>query len=1637
MKTCVKSLVTGSLLTLAAFSAAAQPDPRTTALAAWYFGDGIAGETNPITSTGTISYNVVPTGYGARPANRTAQLTSAYFNAGTNLGVSGNQLTIFLRARVPGGSWSSGLFAKRGSTNVLNYNLFGGTSGTNIGFEVRTANGFVSLGFPVTNVDATAWHNLVGRYDGTNVQLFCNDRLMASAPLTGNLIQNTEPTLIGAETDNGSIVRRFTGYIEEAALWNTALNGGQLAYLNNLTATNDAYPTQLLHYRDPNNDVGDAHIRLINGSWLLTYLYPIDTLGNLDQAQLVTPDFLHWVWRKPVHAPVTAPDQLINWFDLEYTWDPFLNQWRSIWGFYGMRCSLSGDTFNWQAANPQIAMPDPGTYNTFRDPSITQVGSNSWQMVITMDKTNVPSGTGGSIGYATSSNLTQWNFQGDLYFPGGRGAPEVPTLFQMGSQWYLLSSWYNNAVGRPSYAVANSPAGPWSEFTPNSLDGKDVCAATSEAYGTNRILTGWIPLYAWINSNQHWGGHLCFPREIFQLTNGVLRSRMPADFAGKILGPQLFPGLASPSTKSGNWAYQNLGAQMDCYSGSGQSRTILPGLFDRFEADTTFTPATGTKRVGWLGGWQESGSFYEVGLNQTNQTLFIRIADGTIYADLSVPVALNASHRLRVIVEQDMVEVVYDEQFTLAARIPTKLRTTSLGLFAEGGPVSFSSVAVNRLKNLENIPVPPTTVTAYEGFNYANGDLNGKGASTASGDSIALGFGPWSVYSDGFHVDGSSGSPAGKPGSYAGNLANPRGSGLGSNRAGMIATNLAMASSTLTQTYGTSNGMVTLTFAMEYGYGSSFAGLELSTAGANTMFLGDGGGGTFIVSGFGGATQDTGANAKSGVRFIQCVFSSNSVVYTVFDSAGVQQGTTITRTITGFSFNTVRLYLGAGRAEGFDEITLNVSPQMTTVTSSGNNSTYGTTVSFTATVTPPAGGPPTGSMVFTIDGVPQAPVPVVASGLSAVASISTASLPVNGGIAHTVTAQYTGSDFIDANGGTLIGGQTVVPKLLTVTGLTASDKVYDGTTLATLGGTAVLLTPEPLGSGTSSDGRPYTGDAVILGGTPAGTFATVGLASGIPVTVTGNSISGAQAGNYTLTQQTGLSASINPIAVINVPSNQPNIVAGVAAASAGYQISITAGVYTEAAEIIVNQSNVLITAVGGPVTIHVPTNAAAAAAVASGVTGVVFSGIKFERATSQFNYNQSVQLNRAASATFTNCTFTGPGHATGAILFYGASATFDRCAFSNFLSLSWSSAIQLEGNDATSTNSDLIVRNCTFDTGCNGWIRNSDFGTTYHPPRIGQITVSNCTFKVALNTQPLRLYASPGVINFQTNKALLFQDCSFEGTTGGEAVYFGYSSGIKPLSLTFSRCVFKAYNSNGRMIYDDLPASTVYENCLFAGGQHQTVMRFWGGPPSVNFYYCTMINDGWVGSPSQSTFIDGWDNGRTFNIVNCLFRSTNNYTAGFVGDAGSTTNRNYAVSYSVIDHATPVGAKAQITAGTGCYTNSSLASAFVNPASRDYHLVNGSPWVNGGIDLGYTLDLDKNSRNQNGAPDMGAYELYVAPVPPNINIAYNAGNIVLTFTGVLQSAGQVQGPFTDVPGATNPLAVMLSSTNLFWRSRSP
>jgi uncharacterized repeat protein (TIGR01451 family) len=92
----------------------------------------------------------------------------------------------------------------------------------------------------------------------------------------------------------------------------------------------------------------------------------------------------------------------------------------------------------------------------------------------------------------------------------------------------------------------------------------------------------------------------------------------------------------------------------------------------------------------------------------------------------------------------------------------------------------------------------------------------------------------------------------------------------------------------------------------------------------------------------------------------------------------------------------------------------------------------------------------------------------------------------------------------------------ITPAMLTVSGITAADKVYNANTTATLSTAGVAL------------GGVFSGDAVTLGtGGAAGTFASKDVAQNILVSVSGLTLGGAQAGNYTLTQPT-TTANITP-----------------------------------------------------------------------------------------------------------------------------------------------------------------------------------------------------------------------------------------------------------------------------------------------------------------------------------------------------------------------------------------------------------------------------------------------------------------------------------------------------------------------------
>jgi hypothetical protein len=206
------------------------------ALAHWDLGVGGHGARHPLRQVGDSEFDVRAEGKGALRGATVAELRAAWFDAGTNLNLGGAQATVYLRARDPRGQWNAALVAKRGGQKRVNFNLFSAdladTSGPDIGFEVRTEAGLVSVRFPVSRIDPTAWHDFVGRYDGEFIELLCDGEVMVRRRWQGGaLTPNAAPLLLGAEADSGKVVRPFTGQMEEAALWSRALRDAELAAL--------------------------------------------------------------------------------------------------------------------------------------------------------------------------------------------------------------------------------------------------------------------------------------------------------------------------------------------------------------------------------------------------------------------------------------------------------------------------------------------------------------------------------------------------------------------------------------------------------------------------------------------------------------------------------------------------------------------------------------------------------------------------------------------------------------------------------------------------------------------------------------------------------------------------------------------------------------------------------------------------------------------------------------------------------------------------------------------------------------------------------------------------------------------------------------------------------------------------------------------------------------------------------------------------------------------------------------------------------------------------------------------------------------------------------------------------------------
>ena len=216
----------------------------------------------------------------------------------------------------------------------------------------------------------------------------------------------------------------------------------------------------------------------------------------------------------------------------------------------------------------------------------------------------------------------------------------------------------------------------------------------------------------------------------------------------------------------------------------------------------------------------------------------------------------------------------------------------------------------------------------------------------------------------------------------------------------------------------------------------------------------------------------------------------------------------------------------------------------TSLSSSAQPATYGNSVTLTATVAniSGAGGVPIGTVEF-YDGTTPIGFGTSLGGTGTIAAwtFSTSTLAVG---SHSIFAVYVATGGFANSYNTL--SQTVNQAVLTVGAVLAENKVYDDNTTATIVTSGAMLVGVK------------NGDELTLSSSGAtGTFASKDVANGIVVTVAGLTISGAKAGDYTLTQPT-TTADITPDGLT---------VSGITAANKVYNANTAATITTAGATI--------------------------------------------------------------------------------------------------------------------------------------------------------------------------------------------------------------------------------------------------------------------------------------------------------------------------------------------------------------------------------------------------------------------------------------------------------------------------------------
>jgi|GEM_PF-1020318 beta-fructofuranosidase len=679
------------------------------ALGHWQLGDGGVSAKHPLKQTGRIELGIAAEGDASRVSATVARVRAGYFDAGPGLNVTGDQITVFLRVRDPFGQWMHALMAKRGTHETINFNLFSAdldrTQGPDIGFEVHTDAGLVMVSFPLSEVHPEAWHDLVARYDGKRVELICDGVVMDRRRWKGNLTQNREPLLIGAQSDNGEAVAAFTGDLEEAAVWSRALTDDEVAaisrkekLMSHPKAPEAAEPYRSpIHYQPPVGKMGDTIPFYWNSEYHVFY---IRAMAKMPWAHIVSTDLVHWVDLPtaiiPDGDPLGPHGENIGTGSVIETggvFHAFFTGWnpRNPAGREVAAHAVSTNLIEWTKVPGDVCAPDGVIYKNhkdrdFRDPYVFwNEEEQCWWLLIFANEAK----TGGTvIGVFTSKDLKAWTAQPPIANLTGQ---ECPDYFRIGDLHYLLGGF--------RYYYAEALRGPYQSPRNPYLDTPILYAGKRMFDGKRHVWTAWFRDLAGERDGgaMEWGGpHQCVPRELYPGPRGELYAKPVDEVTAHFTKSVLDLASQPPVSPSPRWAYEE-GRLVGASQRLGSQQVFDVPDHYMMTATVTLDPAATLTVV--LREQPDSGDGYR---------LVLRPAQGE--AEINGPgfsfarrCAIDASRpvKIQAFVLGTMIETFINDAYAFSCRA-YNFPKGALGINVAGGTVRIEDLNVR----VSTAPVP-------------------------------------------------------------------------------------------------------------------------------------------------------------------------------------------------------------------------------------------------------------------------------------------------------------------------------------------------------------------------------------------------------------------------------------------------------------------------------------------------------------------------------------------------------------------------------------------------------------------------------------------------------------------------------------------------------------------------------------------------------------------------------------------------------------------------------------------------------------------------------------------------------------------------------------------------------------------